>query len=108
MRGLDEESSNLIEHSDSTLENSTLVNLLQLKKAFLPIKLTVLGILIYHRPPQLEKAHEQMVSTDSGIITDVREQSSKDAYPIDLTEFGIVIDVIERQPENALGPNFGV
>ena len=59
------------------------------------------------RPLHLEKAAFPILVTEFGIVTDVRPlQPEKAAPSILVTEFGIVTDVKLLQPEKALPPIF--
>ena len=79
--------------------NVTLVKLLQAKKAFRPIYLTLSGIVIFVNKGQLLNAYPLMLVTVSGIVTLVNEEQKWNALsPILVTPLGIVTLVNAGQP----------
>ena len=66
----------------------------QSANAYLPMLVTLLGIVIEVRPEQPENAEPPMLVTLLGIVTEVRpEQPEKALFPMLVTLLGMVIEV---------------
>ena len=77
----------------------------QLRNAFFPMLVRLLGIIIEVRPEQYPNAHSPMFVTLLGIVMDVRVlQPRKAESPMLVTLLGIVMELRLLQPRKAESP----